>query len=71
MREILNVTGFSPERVRMLYCSAAEGQRFQQEIMKISESIEKLGNNPLKGSNMDADEEDKKTSVKKPSKKTE
>jgi hypothetical protein len=32
----------------MFYCSAAEGQRFQEEVTRISEKIEKLGSNPLK-----------------------
>ncbi len=71
VREILNATGISPERVRMLYCSAAEGQRFQQEITKISDSIEKLGSNPLKKSAPDIEDEGQKTSAKKTSKKTE
>ncbi|TXT60926.1 MAG: hypothetical protein BAJALOKI2v1_70079 [Promethearchaeota archaeon] len=32
----------------MFYCSAAEGARFQEEVTKISEKIEKLGKNPFK-----------------------
>ena len=34
----------------MFHCSAAEGQRFQQEVTRISEVIENLGNNPVKQS---------------------
>ncbi|MBD3255951.1 MAG: hypothetical protein GF383_12720 [Candidatus Lokiarchaeota archaeon] len=34
----------------MFYCSAAEGQRFQEEVTRISKIIEELGSNPLKGS---------------------
>jgi len=34
----------------MGYCTAAEGQKFQQEATRISEIIEKLGSNPLKES---------------------
>jgi coenzyme F420-reducing hydrogenase delta subunit len=34
----------------MFHCSAAEGQRFQQEVTRISEEIEKLGNSPFKES---------------------
>ena len=32
----------------MFHCSAAEGQRFQEEVTRISNIIEKLGKNPLK-----------------------
>lgn len=48
VKHILETTGVSPERVQMFYCSAAEGQRFQEEVTRISEKIEKLGSNPLK-----------------------
>jgi len=51
VREILKTIGLSEERVHMFNCSAAEGQRFQEEITRISEIIEKLGNNPFKESN--------------------
>lgn len=34
----------------MFHCSAAEGQRFQQEVTRISEVIGNLGNNPVKQS---------------------
>lgn len=47
-REILKTMGISPERIQMFHCSAAEGQRFQNESIRISGIIEKLGNNPLK-----------------------
>ena len=50
VKEILKTTGVSPERVQMIHCSAAEGQKFQQEATRISEIIEKLGSNPLKES---------------------
>ena len=33
----------------MFYCSAAEGQRFQNEVTRVSNIIENLGSNPLKG----------------------
>lgn len=38
----------SPERIQMFHCSAAEGQRFQEEVTRISNLIEELGSNPLK-----------------------
>jgi len=48
VKEILKTTGISPERVQMIHCSAAEGQKFQNEIIRISELIENLGSNPIK-----------------------
>jgi coenzyme F420-reducing hydrogenase delta subunit len=48
VKEILKTMGISPERVQMFYCSAAEGQRFQQEVSRISDNIKALGTNPLK-----------------------
>lgn len=50
VKEILKATGLSPERIQMFHCSAAEGQRFQQEMIRISEIIENLGSNPIKES---------------------
>jgi len=46
----LKTVGISPERVQLFHCSAAEGQRFQQEATRISEEIQKLGSNPFKKS---------------------
>jgi len=34
----------------MFHCSAAEGQKFQEEAIRISETIQNLGHNPLKDS---------------------
>jgi len=48
VKEILRITGLSPERVQMFHCSAAEGQRFQNEATRITEIIKKLGSIPLK-----------------------
>lgn len=31
----------------MFHCSAAEGQKFQEEVTRISEIIERLGKNPI------------------------
>ena len=50
VKEILKITGISPERVQMFHCSAAEGQKFQIEATRISELIKNLGNNPIKDS---------------------
>ena len=50
VKEILKTTGISPERVQIFHCSAAEGQKFQEEATRITEEIESLGQNPIKES---------------------
>ena len=47
----------------MFSCSAAEGQRFQEEVTRVSGIIENLGTNPIKVSLMK--EAEKKDSEKK------
>jgi coenzyme F420-reducing hydrogenase delta subunit len=47
-REILKAAGMDPDRIQMFHCSAAEGQRFQQEVTRVSEIIENIGKNPIK-----------------------
>jgi len=37
-----------PDRVQMFHCSAAEGQKFQQEVTRVSNIIEHIGINPIK-----------------------
>ncbi|MCK4686986.1 MAG: hydrogenase iron-sulfur subunit [Candidatus Lokiarchaeota archaeon] len=49
-KEILKTTGLSPDRIQMFHCSSAEGQIFQEEMIRISEVIENLGSNPIKES---------------------
>ena len=44
----------------MFHCSAAEGQRFQEEIIRISNIIANLGRNPLEEN--DASNKDNKRS---------
>jgi hypothetical protein len=34
----------------MFHCSAAEGQKFQEEMTRVSKIIEELGSNPIKES---------------------
>lgn len=62
-KEILKTVGISPERIQMFNCSAAEGQRFQEEVTRISETIKHLGHNPLKDS--DASKIEEKESKRK------
>jgi coenzyme F420-reducing hydrogenase delta subunit len=66
-KEILKTAGISPERIQMFHCSAAEGQRFQEEVTRISKIIEDLGSNPMKES-ISSEKEKSKTQEK--SKKT-
>ena len=63
-KEILKTVGISPERVQMFHCSAAEGQKFQEEATRISEIIQKLGSNPLKDS-ITSKKEEKESKKKK------
>lgn len=63
-KEILKTVGVSPERIQMFNCSAAEGQRFQEEITRISETIKNLGSNPLKDS-IASKKEEKESKKKK------
>ena len=48
VKEILKTTGIAPERIQMIHCSAAEGQKFQNEATRITEIIKKLDSNPFK-----------------------
>ncbi len=68
-KEILKTVGISPERIQMFHCSAAEGQKFQNEATQISEIIKNLGSNPLKDSIPSKKEEKESKNSKK--KKTE
>ena len=60
VKDILKTTGISPDRVQIFHCSAAEGQKFQEEATRISELIGNLGDNPIKESIKSSDPEIKK-----------
>ena len=64
VKEILKTTGISPERVQLFHCSAAEGQKFQNEATRISEQIANLGSNPIKAT-LKPKEKEKTSSDKK------
>lgn len=64
VKEILKTTGVSPERVQIFNCSAAEGQKFQDEATRISEQIADLGSNPIK-ENLKSEKEKKASEDKK------
>lgn len=65
-KNILKTAGLSPDRIQMFHCTAAEGQRFQMEVTRISEIIENLGSNPLKESlSLNKESKDSKKGKKK------
>ena len=49
LRNLLRQLGLEPERLRLEWVSAAEGQRFAQVVTDFIEEVKKLGPSPLKG----------------------
>ncbi len=47
-RELLSFIGIAPERLRLDWVSASEGDKFARVITEFSETIRKLGPSPLK-----------------------
>ena len=43
--------GLSEDRIMFGYCTAAEGQKFQQEAIKFDKIIRELGPSPFKSKN--------------------
>jgi len=48
IQELLKFIGISPERLRLEWVSASEGDRFASVISEFSEQIRSLGPSPLK-----------------------
>ena len=48
-RKLLSQLGLEPQRLRLEWVSAAEGQRFAQVITDLVEEIKTLGPNPWRG----------------------
>ena len=48
IKEVLKSMGLSEDRIMFGYCTAAEGQKFQQEAIKFDKIIRELGPSPLK-----------------------
>ncbi len=40
--------GVEPERIRIAWCTAAEGQKFQKTAIEFDKVIRKLGPSPIK-----------------------
>jgi len=49
MKPLLSLLGIEPERLRMEWIGADEGERFAQLIKEFSAKLEKLGPSPLRG----------------------
>jgi len=45
------VVGLNPDRIKMIHCTAAEGQKYQQDMIKYDKEIHKLGPSPLRTKN--------------------
>lgn len=50
IKRLLDTVGIEPDRVRLEWVSASEGIRFADTVREFTETIKKLGPNPLKGS---------------------
>ena len=48
LRLLLEEYGFDPDRLRLEWISASEGERFQNTITDFTETIKNLGPNPMK-----------------------
>ncbi len=53
LKKLLALTGLEPDRLRLDWVSAAEGQRFAQIVTDFTEQIRKLGPSPLSGEKLD------------------
>ncbi len=49
LKKLLALTGLEPERLRLDWVSASEGQRFAQIVTEFTENIRKLGPSPVSG----------------------
>jgi len=47
-RELVDQMGMNKDRVKMVFVSAAEGDKFATEINKFAEEIRKIGPNPIR-----------------------
>jgi coenzyme F420-reducing hydrogenase delta subunit len=49
LKKLIGLTGFEPDRLRLEWVSASEGQRFAKIVTEFTEQIKKLGPSPLSG----------------------
>jgi coenzyme F420-reducing hydrogenase delta subunit len=55
LKKVLKLTGLEPERLRLEWISASEGQRFAEVVTEFVETVSKLGPNPVAGDSPDID----------------
>ena len=60
MTEILNSTGIDGNRLKMFFCSSAEGQKFKEIAIEFDKEIRELGPNPLRVPSKDSSKKKKK-----------
>jgi F420-non-reducing hydrogenase iron-sulfur subunit len=49
LKKLIALTGLEPERLRLEWVSASEGQRFAKVVTEFTDQIKKLGPSPLSG----------------------
>jgi coenzyme F420-reducing hydrogenase delta subunit/predicted transcriptional regulator len=49
LKKLIGLTGFEPDRLRLEWVSASEGQRFAKIVTEFTEQIRRLGPSPLSG----------------------
>jgi coenzyme F420-reducing hydrogenase delta subunit/predicted transcriptional regulator len=49
LKKLLALTGLEPERLRLDWVSASEGQRFAQIVTEFTEQVRELGSSPVSG----------------------
>jgi F420-non-reducing hydrogenase iron-sulfur subunit len=49
LKKLIALTGLEPDRLRLEWVSASEGQRFAKVVTEFTEQIKKLGPSPLSG----------------------
>jgi coenzyme F420-reducing hydrogenase delta subunit/DNA-binding transcriptional ArsR family regulator len=55
VKKLLSISGMDPERLRLEWISASEGERFSQVVTEFTETIRNLGQSELGGPNPDID----------------
>jgi coenzyme F420-reducing hydrogenase delta subunit/predicted transcriptional regulator len=53
LKRLISLTGLEPERLRLEWVSASEGQRFAQVVTEFTEQIRNLGPSPVSGEKPD------------------
>jgi len=53
LKKLLALTGLEPERLRLDWVSASEGQRFAGIVTEFTEQVKELGSSPLSEKNLD------------------